>query len=80
MLIKDLQSISILGLGLLGGSLGLAVNRIFPHVKRVGYSHREVTLQKALEAGTVDKVYSTAARAVSRADLVVLAGPIGGIS
>jgi prephenate dehydrogenase len=75
--IKDLDKISIIGLGLLGGSLGLAVNRAFPHLRRIGYSHRSVTREKAREAGTVDEVYSSVAEAVCQSPMVVLASPIG---
>jgi prephenate dehydrogenase len=74
---KELDTIAILGLGLLGGSLGLAVNRAFAHVKRVGYSHRAVTRKKALGAGAVDVICKDAAQAVRDAQLVVLASPIG---
>lgn len=77
MKIKDLESVSILGLGLLGGSLGLAISRVFPDVRRVGFSHREITRRKALESGVVDKVFPTAAQAVEKSQLVVLASPIG---
>lgn len=76
MKINDLESIAILGLGLLGGSLGLALERVFPRVKRHGYSHRQSTRAKALEAGTVDEVFASAAEAAGRADLVILASPI----
>jgi len=53
---KDLESICIIGLGLLGGSIGLAVNRVFAGVHRVGYSHRAVTRKRALAAGAIDDV------------------------
>jgi prephenate dehydrogenase len=74
---KDLDTISIIGLGLLGGSLGLAINRVFPRVKRLGYSHRPATREKALLAGTVDHAFSTIHQAVQNAQLVILASPIG---
>ncbi|MBN1436509.1 MAG: prephenate dehydrogenase [Sedimentisphaerales bacterium] len=74
---KDLESVCILGLGLLGGSLGMAVNRVWPNVRRLGYSHRAVTRQRALEAGTVDEVFEDLTKAVANADMVVLASPIG---
>jgi len=77
MKIKELESVSIIGLGLLGGSLGLAVERSFPRVRRVGYSHREFTRQKALDAGVIDKVCSSVAEAIVGAQLVILASPIG---
>jgi len=74
---KELESISIIGLGLLGGSLGLAVNRVFPQVRRFGYSHRAVTRDKALAAGVIDVSCATVGEAVSQAQLVVLTSPIG---
>jgi len=75
--LKDLDNITIVGLGLLGGSLGLAVERTFPHIKRRGYSHRPVTRKKALEAEVVDEVFPDLADAVRDAQLVILATPIG---
>lgn len=74
--LKDLDTISIIGLGLLGGSLGLAINRVFPRVKRLGFSHRKVTRDKALEAGTVDHVSSSIKDSVRNSQLVILASPI----
>jgi prephenate dehydrogenase len=75
--IKDLDKVSILGLGLLGGSLGLAINRAAPGVKRVGYSHRPITRRKALRSGVIDIVCPTVEQAVRDAQLVILASPIG---
>ena len=74
---KELGSISIIGLGLLGGSLGLAVNRVYPHLRRIGYSHRQVTRSRAMEAGVVDETFASVAQAVRDVDMVVLASPIG---
>ncbi|MCP4710757.1 MAG: prephenate dehydrogenase/arogenate dehydrogenase family protein, partial [Planctomycetes bacterium] len=77
MKIKELESVSIIGLGLLGGSLGLSVERSFPRVRRVGYSHQLLTRQKALDTGVVDKVCPNVSEAVADAQLVILASPIG---
>ena len=77
MKINDLETICIAGLGLLGGSVGLAVSRVFPNVHRVGYSHRQVTCERALQAGVVDETHDNPADAAANAQLVVLASPIG---
>ncbi len=74
---KDLENVAIIGLGLLGGSLGLALQRAFPKVKRYGYSHREVTRNRAYENGTVDVCCDTLEQVVSEADFIILASPIG---
>jgi len=75
--IKDLEKVSVIGLGLLGGSLGLALNSSFPRIKRRGYSHRAVTRNKARDLGSVDEIYPDVADAVSESQLVILASPIG---
>lgn len=75
--IKDLERISLVGLGLLGGSLGLAIDRMFPDMVRYGWSHRKSTRDKALEAGVVDVCGETLVETVAEAQLVILASPIG---
>lgn len=77
MLVQKLQNICIIGLGLLGGSLGLAVNRSLPSVSRVGFSHRKSTRKRALDSGVVDSCCDRITDAVCNAQLVVLASPIG---
>ncbi len=68
--------ISIIGVGLLGGSIGLAVksNALPFHV--VGYGHRRSTLDKALEVGAIDEASDDLAAAVSGASLVILCTPV----
>ena len=77
MKIKDLDTVCVVGLGLLGGSIGMAVNRSLKTVKCVGYSHRSVTRLRALELGVIDECYDNLAEAVDKAQLVILASPIG---
>jgi prephenate dehydrogenase len=74
--LKDLRQVSVIGLGLLGGSVSLAVLRSFSGVKTVGYSHRGVTRRKARELGVCSEVFDDIQAAVCTADIVVLATPI----
>jgi prephenate dehydrogenase len=69
--------LSILGVGLLGGSIGLAVRAAMPGCRVVGYGHRPATLQRALEIGAIDESHTDPAAAVRDADLVILATPVG---
>lgn len=70
--------ISIIGLGLMGGSWGLALKKHgFPGV-RIGCDRPEI-LKNALAAGAVDEAREDLGDAVSDADLVVLATPVGAI-
>ncbi len=72
----SVNKVSIIGLGLMGGSLGLALkSRGFQGVV-AGYARRSATAQKALAMGAVDDVYDTPERAVHDADLVVYCTPI----
>ena len=73
---KDLRKISVIGLGLLGGSITLAVLRSFPRVKMVGYSHRTVTRRKAKQLAVATEIVDDIKVSVSNADLVILATPI----
>jgi prephenate dehydrogenase len=69
--------VSILGVGLLGGSLGLALKSRLSSSKIIGYGHRRASLNTALEIGAIDEAYDSAAEAVRGADLVVLCTPVG---
>lgn len=71
------RRLSILGVGLLGGSIGLAVKAKLSDCTVAGYGHRRSTLDKALAMGAVDEVYDTAGAAVRGADLVILCTPVG---
>lgn len=69
--------VAIIGAGLIGGSLGIALRaqRIAGMV--VGVGHRKVSLDRAFEMGAVDEATLDAHTAVADADLVVLATRVG---
>ncbi len=71
------QRIAIIGLGLLGGSIGLAVREYLPGSQSTGYDADPATRARAAERGLVDRVCATSAEAVAEADLVVLCVPVG---
>ncbi len=71
------ERIAIIGLGLLGGSVGLAVQEFLPGAKTTGYDADPSTRARAAERGLVAKVCASAAEAVREADLVVLCVPVG---
>lgn len=73
---KDLKQITVIGLGLLGGSISLTIQRCFPKTKVFGYTHRERTRKKARKAGISQKVFDNLKKSVSDADLVVVATPV----
>ena len=71
------RRVAIIGLGLLGGSIGLAVREHLPDVTTTGYDADPATRARAAERGLVGQVCETAADAVQNADLVILCVPVG---
>jgi cyclohexadieny/prephenate dehydrogenase len=68
--------IAVLGLGLLGGSVARAARERGLAREVVGSGRRAAPLERALQAGIVDRV-APALEAVVGADLVVLGTPVG---
>ncbi|MBS3928231.1 MAG: prephenate/arogenate dehydrogenase family protein [Sphingomonadales bacterium] len=74
------QRIAVIGLGLLGGSVGLAIKAHLPGATTTGYDADPATRVRATERGLVDQVCDTAADAVKDAELVVLCVPVGAMA
>lgn len=74
-----IEKVSIIGVGLIGGSLGLALKKKGLASKIVGIGRRETSLREALRVGAVDEITLDLKEGVSEADLVVLAVPVGSI-
>ena len=66
--------ISIIGLGLIGGSLGLALRSASHEV--VGYARKPRVAALALERGAVDRAARSLPAAVKKADIVIIAAPV----
>ncbi len=72
-----METVAIIGVGLIGGSFALALREAGFSGRILGVSS-EAALRKALERGAVDEP-ATLAEAAGRADLLYLAQPIGRI-
>lgn len=70
------QSVCIIGTGLIGGSLALALRRANFSSQITGAGRTEATLKKAVELGVIDSYETDLAKAVSNADIVVVAVPL----
>ncbi|KQM21597.1 prephenate/arogenate dehydrogenase family protein [Novosphingobium sp. Leaf2] len=70
-------SIAIIGLGLQGGSIGLAIREYLPHARTTGYDLSAEHRARAGQRQLVDTVCDTAADAVRDADLVIFCVPPG---
>ena len=69
------HTVAILGTGLIGASLGLALRQRAPHLDVVGADARADAMDTALSRGALTRT-ADAADAVAGADLVVLAAPL----
>lgn len=72
------RRIAIVGVGLMGGSIGLAMRRRMPRVRVVGID-RPAVLRAARLRGAVHEATTSLARGLEGADLVVLALPVDAI-
>ena len=70
------KTLAILGLGLMGGSLGLGAKShgVVDHV--TAYARREESRRDALRLGIADSVFDNPSDAVRQADIVVLCTPV----
>ena len=71
------KRVAIIGLGLLGGSIGLAVQEYLPDTATTGFDAVPDNRTRAAERGLVGRVCDTAAEAVREADLVIFCVPPG---
>jgi prephenate dehydrogenase len=69
------RTVALLGTGLIGASLGLALRQRAPDLEVVGADAREDALEVALARGAISRI-APAGEAVADADLVVLAAPL----
>ncbi len=69
------QTAAIIGIGLIGGSLGMALRRRGLAKRVIGIPRRQATVDEAVALGAIDEG-TLDHSAVSEADLVVLAPPV----
>ena len=70
------EKVALVGVGLLGGSLGLAIKDRRLALRVAGYVRRAESIAQCEKAGAVDKADTDLWRAVEKADLVILCTPI----
>ena len=72
-----ISRVAIIGLGLIGGSVGLSVREMLPNVATTGWDADADVRARAAERGLAGTVCDTVAEAVREADLVILCVPVG---
>jgi len=75
-----INQLTVIGVGLIGGSLARALRAAGEVREIVGYGRGAANLQQAVELGVIDRVETSPGRAVRAADMVVLALPVGSMA
>jgi prephenate dehydrogenase len=70
------HNVAIIGVGLIGGSIGLSLRRRRLAGRVIGIGRRKASLAKALDYGCVDETTTSVSRGVAKADLVVVCTPV----
>ncbi len=73
------MNVSVLGVGLIGGSIGLAARRR-AGARVCGYDPDRAVLDRALALGAIDSAADDLAGAVRDADVVFVAAPVGALA
>jgi prephenate dehydrogenase len=71
---------AIIGTGLIGGSLGLALKALAGVPRVTGCARRRESADKAKSLGAIDEAYDTVEEAVKDADIVFLATPVNAVA
>ncbi len=74
---KRIQHVTIIGVGLLGGSIGLALKQRDRRIEVAGVGRRQSSLNDALKIGAIDTAHLDVAYVVGRSDVIILATPVG---
>ncbi|MEO7020495.1 MAG: prephenate dehydrogenase/arogenate dehydrogenase family protein, partial [Ktedonobacteraceae bacterium] len=73
------QRVAIVGLGLIGGSMGLALRQAHAAQQVVGYDLGRGVSEQARRMGAIDQAHDTLADTVRGAEIIILATPVGTI-
>ena len=77
---EDVEQITIIGPGLLGGSVGLGLRQAGFTGRIVGVGHRAETVARAREKGCIDIASTDIASSVPNSQWVIVATPLGAFS
>ena len=74
--IKDIQKISFIGLGLIGGSLAKTIRRVCPHIRLTAVSGHLSTITQAYQAGVIENDTMLSLEQIADADYIFLCTPV----
>lgn len=71
-----MNKFGFLSLGLIGGSIALAIKQINPEAEIIAYARRQETLDEALAAGAIDEGTTEINRKFNDCDMIFLCAPV----
>ena len=71
----NFKKITIIGVGLIGGSLGLALKEKKPNFKIVGIDKQEI-IEKSIARGAIDEGTVNIEEGIKEADIIIIATPV----
>jgi len=74
---KSIETVALIGLGLIGSSIARGVSEVLPHVKLSGYDRDPAVRARARELSLAGHIPDEVSEAVAGADLVILCVPVG---
>ncbi|HDZ16401.1 MAG TPA: prephenate dehydrogenase/arogenate dehydrogenase family protein, partial [Methylophaga aminisulfidivorans] len=75
-----IKRLAVIGVGLIGGSLALALKKKAAVDEVVGYARSSEVRKQALDLGIIDYAADSIAEAVREADVVFVAVPMGAMA
>ncbi|OEK04930.1 prephenate dehydrogenase [Roseivirga misakiensis] len=75
----EIKQIAIIGVGLLGGSLALAVKSKLPDVRIVGLDTDADRVKTVMDQGIIDEIGGSIEGTIAKSDVLILASPIASI-
>ena len=76
----EYDTVAIVGVGLLGGSIGLALRERKLARRIIGIGRRQTSLDAARDVGAIDQGVTNLANGVAEAQLIVIATPVDSIA
>lgn len=74
------QTVAIVGVGLIGGSIGLALRQRKLAAEVIGIGRRQASLDMALSLGALDRAELDLEKGVAAADVVVVSTPVASVA
>lgn len=75
--LKKIKKVGIIGVGLMGGSLALALKKSFKNFEIIGHARSNKTLRRLRKAKVLDRIERSDKKIAKEADILILATPVG---